>query len=312
MIRSAPKASIQALRGCSVLAAWLVLCSGCGSRLDVLHEVGGSTSTGGSAVGAASSGGAASDAGAASTGGGPPVSGGASQAGAPANGAGTATGGAGESQPNGGISVCTLPVPDSFLTLTIGQPCIDKDICEPQSCAGMGAPSESNVAAFAACRNHKVQVVSMSLLDAEPGTVPSSRGDGVSWDDCEAALESGLTGQGCTWPSQTCIRRTSDPCCLEGAECLAPNNLLHRVRVCAPGCEDAAPDAPTPVVTDCTSAREADTCHRTPACTGDFICYRDLSDQNTVSDYTETSQLNGAMWCGGGLLVGGYGLTWGL
>jgi hypothetical protein len=28
--------------------------------------------------------------------------------------------------------------------------------------------------------------------------------------------------------------------------------------------------------------------------------------------YTATSQLNGAMWCADGKLVGGLGLTWGI
>jgi hypothetical protein len=298
----------------SAFAVWLALCSGCGARLDVLHETGGARSGGGSGGALASGGGSlGGSAGTTSMAGGSAGTTGEMSDGGLTTTAGTsATAGVAGTGSSDAISVCGFEFPESVPALTLGQPCIDDDICVPQSCAGIGAPPDTNVAAFAACRNHKVQVVSMTLLDLEPAEVPSDRGDGVSWDDCESALESGLTGQACTWPSESCIRRTSDPCCLEGAECLAPFGRLHRIRICAPGCSDAAPDAPAPVVTDCASAQSADLCHATPACEGDFICYRDLFDPETVSDYTETSQLNGAMWCGGGLLVGGYGLTWGL
>jgi hypothetical protein len=63
-------------------------------------------------------------------------------------------------------------------------------------------------------------------------------------------------------------------------------------------------------VTDCESAAAADTCHETVACEGDFVCHRALPEA-TIDEYTDTSQLNGAMWCAGDVLVGGYGLSWG-
>lgn len=283
-----------------LIAAAAILGGGCGSRLEVLHELeagasgAGATSTMGSGGSEHASGGAAGS-----------VSGGAASGGAPTAG--------GVNMPQA-ISICGPGASDSasaIAALTNGLACINADWCEPNACAAMGAPDGTGMAAFATCRNHQAHVVTMTLLDSDPSDAWSLRDDGVTWDDCESALAEGMSGQACTWKSTSCIAKTSDPCCLEGAECLEPLGLLHRVRVCAPGCMNARADVNEPVVTDCASAANADTCHATVACDGDFICYNELIG-SPPSAYTASSQLNGAMWCADGKLVGGLGLTWGI
>jgi len=277
----------------SAVTTLLGIAGGCGQSLEVLHEIGGMGATAGgdenTSVGGTGAGGAAAG--------------------------GTATGGAaagGEA-----VSVCAVDSPSQLAALTMGQSCTDLDICEPSACAGMAAPTDSGTSAFVACRNHRVQIVQMTLLGRTESDGLSPREGAVDWPDCESALDDGVTGDICTWQSKSCVRHTSDACCLEGVECLSLGGLppghgvVHRVSVCAPGCTSATPDTTSPVVTDCASAAAADTCHTTPSCEGDFVCYRSLAEPG-LSEYTESSQLNGAMWCAGGMLVGGYGLTWGL
>jgi hypothetical protein len=148
----------------------------------------------------------------------------------------------------------------------------------------------------------------MALLDVPENTPVTAVNNGVSWNDCGAALAEGVSGEACTWEGTTCIRPTEDTCCREGAECAL--GLLRRIRVCAPDCEDIEPDATMPLVTDCASAAEVDWCHATPACQGDFTCHGMFGD-STITEYDDMSQLSGALWCAGGSLVGGYGLSWG-
>ena len=195
----------------------------------------------------------------------------------------------------------------------MGQACTNDDMCNPGACFSSGTAS-SNAEALVACRNHQVQIVTMSLLDVPASGTLSPLNDGVSWTDCGAALAGGLTGQACTWPSKTCVQTTTDSCCIEGAECVpyGTTGLLHRVRICAPGCTQLKPDATTPVVADCASAANVDPCHTTAAYQGDFICYHMIGDPTVTAYSADTSQLNGAMWCAGGSLVGGYGFTWGI
>jgi hypothetical protein len=281
----------------------VALGAGCGPQLEVLEPTDGA---GGEVAAAAGTRGGSEDA---SAGGG--------AAGTRAGGGAGVLGGEAGASGLDGTSLCNGSIsPEAVAALTMGEACTDKDICEVNACASIGLPPDSNTAAFAACRNHRVQVVTMTLLDVPASERWAVREGAVNWDDCESALDSGTSGDTCTWLSQSCIRHTADPCCLEGAECLSfalltpPEGLLQRVQVCSPGCTDATPDSMAPVVSDCETAAAADTCHETSACEGDFICHRSLSE-STIDEYTETSQLNGAMWCAGNVLVGGYGLSWG-
>ncbi len=224
--------------------------------------------------------------------------------------AGSVGGQTGSGPENTAVSICgSNPTAD----LTMGQACTDSDMCDPGGCFRDGAGGTQ--ASFATCRNHQVQIIMMTLLDVPADGSGSPPNDGVSWTDCNSALASGLTGEACTWPSTSCVQTTTDSCCLEGAECVAGNStaqngLLRRVRICAPGCTNLKPDTTTPVVTDCASAASVDTCHTTAACQGDFICYGLLNTQ--VTAFIDTNNPNGAMWCAGGSLVGGYGFNWGV
>lgn len=299
------KAATKLTRRISVVGFVMVLAGGCGPRLEVLEGTDGKG-------GDASAAGAPGDAGEANAG-----SSGAGTTGGEAGGGSGGVGGAGDATGVGGKSLCAGEYSqEELVAATMGQPCSDKDICEPNACASIGMPEESNTATFVTCRNRRAQVVAMTLLDVPASERWAVREGAASWDDCESALDDGLSGDTCTWLQQTCIRHTADPCCLEGAQCSSfalltpPEGLLQRVRFCAPGCTDVSPDSTEPVVTDCETAAAADTCHETPACEGDFICHR-TAGESSVDEYTEASGVNGAMWCAGGVLVGGYGLSWG-
>jgi hypothetical protein len=284
------------LRASLVFAVLLGAGSGCGPEVEVLTgDTGGESGSGGSGAG----------------------TGGTTAGGAGSGGAGAASGAAGTAgaAPVEGRSVCTGLDPSDLTSLQTGEPCRDLDVCEVNACAG--AVSADGTALFAVCRNHRVELTSQTLLDVAETGVVTALDNGVSWDDCEAALADGVTGEACTWAGTSCIGPSEDTCCREGAQCVqSPTGmtetigLLHRIRVCAPGCENLEPDTTMPVITDCASAAAADVCHSTPACEGDFTCYRTVGDW-AITEYDAMSQLNGAMWCAAGALVGGYGTSWG-
>jgi hypothetical protein len=302
MIRSSSSGFAGALRISLALAVLPVFGSGCGPEVEVLtDETGGEAGTSDSGARAGSGGGAGT--------------GGTTGSGAGTGGAGAgseAAGTAGAATVTG-TSVCAAIDPSDITSLKTGEPCPDRDVCEPNACAGTASGNGS--AAFAACRNHQVQLITMKLLDVPENSPLTALNNGVSWDDCDAAVADGVSGEACTWAGKSCIRPTNDTCCREGAECITFDadselGLLRRIRVCAPDCEDLEPDTTLPVVTDCASAAQTDLCHATRACAGDFTCYGTAGDW-VVTEYDEMSQLNGALWCAGGSLVGGYGLSWG-
>jgi hypothetical protein len=309
MLRSNSKVCADVLRIALTTAALVAAGSGCGGEVEVLTgDAGGKAGRGGSDGGAGTGGaGTGGTTGGAGTGG---MTGG---AGPTAGGSDGAAGTAGAA-PVEGKSVCYAIDPSDLTSLQTGEPCRDLDVCEPDACAGM--VGGTGVGVFAACRNHQVQLIQMTLLDVPANTPVTALDNGVSWDDCEAAIDGGVTGEACTWAGESCIRPTEDTCCRAGAQCVqspgptTTEGLLHRIQVCAPDCENLEADTTQPVVTDCASAAAVDSCHVTPACEGDFTCYRTAGDW-VLTDYEETSQLNGAMWCAGGALVGGYGLSWG-
>jgi hypothetical protein len=303
MTRSSSRGFAGALRISLAVAVLPAVGSGCGPEVEVLTE---------------DAGGGAGDSGARAGSGGGAGTGGTTGGGAGTGGAGAVSGAAGTAGAAtvGGTSVCGAIDPNDVTSLETGEACPDLDICEPNACAG--TVGGNGTAAFAACRNHRVQLITMALLDVPANTPVTAVNNGVTWNDCDAALADGVSGEACTWAGKSCIRPTNDTCCREGAECITtalgdPDSelgLLRRIRVCAPDCEVLEPDTTLPVVTDCASAAEADVCHATRACAGDFTCYGTAGDW-VVTEYDETSQLNGAMWCAGGALVGGYGLSWG-
>jgi hypothetical protein len=201
----------------------------------------------------------------------------------------------------------------------MGLACKNDDICTPGACAAETAPDdESATSAFVACRNHEVQIITMTLLDAPVSSLSVPLDDGTTWRDCASALAGGVTGELCTFASRSCLRKTPDTCCLEGMSCTpqpgditSENGLLRHIRVCAPGCTEHEPAPSEQVVTDCASAAAVDLNHTTAACRGDFVCSHALCD-TTVDEFTAESPINGAVWCAGGVLVGGYASSWGL
>jgi hypothetical protein len=306
MIPSSSIGFVGMLRISPAFLLLLAVGSGCGPEVEVLTEdtagAGGLDDGGGASAGS----------------GGQAGTGGTTAGGAGSSGAGAVSGAAGTAgaAPLEGTSVCGALVPDDVWSLKTGEPCRDRDVCEADACAGTFADHRTGM--FAACRNHRVELITLELLDVTENLPLAALDNGVSWDDCDAALAGGVSGEACTWAGKSCVRLTEDTCCREGAEC-APrpgddpdeqHGLLRRIRVCAPDCENLEPDTTMPVVTDCASAVAADRCHVTPACEGDFTCYGTAGDW-VVTEYGDTGQLNGAMWCAGGSLVGGYGLSWG-
>ena len=216
-------------------------------------------------------------------------------------------------QKPGSPSICTALSESALDAVTTGQTCSDADVCTPGGCASMALASGSTTAAFATCRNHQAVVIKMSLLDPSATGDWAARNDGISWSECAGALAGGLSGEACTFTGKTCVRTTSDSCCIEGAECIGTtNSMLKRVRICSPNCTNLITDTSAPLVTDCTSAGSADACHKTVPCQGNFICSGMLEGQEPVIPYAETSAFAGAMWCAGGRLVGGYPYGWGL
>ena len=310
---------VGAVRTTIAASAALFVAGACGPRVEVLEEGVENAGTAGASSGAGGDsayGGESGDtAGSGGNAGGGTGAGGAT-AGAAAAGAAAGTGAGGR---GGGLDICGGLSVSQVDSLKMGDACRSRDICEPQACLAGRGPDNSNTAIVAACRNQRVQPISMTLLDvpSDGSGNLSVSDDGVIWTDCESALDGGASGQACTWIDNTCLRQTEDTCCIEGAECFtygptSPNGLLHRVRICAPGCAEAMPDSTAPIVTDCAEANSVDSCHATPACEGDFACYRAIPGPWDVVDYSATSQLNGVMWCAGGSLVGGYGTSWGL
>jgi hypothetical protein len=272
-------------------AALLSVLSACGPQIDVLHDTDTGVATGGTTM---------------TTGDGTAATGGAAAQGG-ANNAPTTGGSA-------GASICSALSPASLDAVIPDQACSDSNICDPGGCVST-ATNNFAAAALATCRDGQAQVITMTAIDVPANGLWTPRNDGISWTTCDAALASGLTGQACTFPGKSCVTTTSDTCCIEGVQCAVAggtSGLLERVRVCSPQCTNLKTDTTVPAVTDCASAMAADMCHKTAPCSGNFVCWGMLGSDLPIAQYAETDSLNGAIWCAGGALVGGYGYAWGV
>jgi hypothetical protein len=278
-----------------------IVCA-CGPVVDVLHDTDAGAATGGSngTTGTPTTGGTSEPTGT-------PTTGGAS------NPTGTpTTGGSAAFQVCGSLSVSNL---DAVIQ---GETCSDGSLCdgEPGGCFSMAGNNDVHApaAALVTCRGGQAEVMKMTALDVPATGHYTSRNDGVTWADCETALDSALTGQACTFSGKSCVRKTSDACCVEGIQCggmTSTSAILERVRLCAPNCANLKADSSEPVVTDCASAAAGD-CQKILPCSGDFICSEIAGSAATNHAFTDSDSVNSAMWCAGGILVGGYGFTWGI
>ena len=270
-----------------------IVCA-CGPVVDVLHDTDAGAAAGGS--GAAN---------------GTPTTGGAS------NPTGTPTTGG-----SAGSPVCGALSSANIDAVTQGQPCSDTNICDPGGCLSTARNNDANApaATLVTCRSGQTEVIKMTALDVPATGLYTARNDGVTWTDCETALDSALTGQSCTFPGKSCVRTTSDPCCIEGIQCAGAtttSSTLERVSLCAPNCTNLQItwDPPVPIISDCAVAASAVAdCHKMLSCGGhiSFICSEVVGNPGSIHSFTDSDSVNSAMWCAGGILVGGYGFTWGI
>jgi len=266
-----------------------IVCA-CGPVVDVLHDTDAGAATGGSGAtnGTPTTGGASSSTGTTTTGG------------------------------STGTPVCGALSSSNIDAVVQGQPCSDTNLCDPGGCLSTAINNDPNApaAALVTCRAGQAEVLKMTAIDRPASGV---RNDGVTWDDCASALESGLSGQACTFTGKSCVRKASDPCCLEGIQCrgmTATSATIDRVSLCAPNCENLQVTwvPPTPIIGNCaTAASSVADCHKMLSCAdGRFICSGMAGSSDSIHTFDASDNINSAMWCAGGILVGGYGFTWGV